>query len=291
MIVRTVLVAGLVGGLGGNASGKTLVPPNCHEGAIVSAKTGQVLQRFSARGGDPHGRPPLLAGSDVVSDGHGGWYLAGIGLSHLLPSGQLDRAWRSGVRTKLAPGTLQRASGRLYVSDWRHVIALNARTGARLWTSPAITGAHILAVAANRSTAYVGGAFSRLGAARRRNLAALDARTGRVLPWRAPALAYPNAGGYATTLAVAPKRLYVGGWFATVGGKPRQSGVASLRLDTGAVTPFDPRFSSDDVSAIAPAGRAVFVGGHVRRRSVRCAQRPPRSHAGRACSSKNGIRP
>jgi outer membrane protein assembly factor BamB len=147
------------------------------------------------------------------------------------------------------------------VSDWRHVIALDARTGARLWTSPAITGAHILAVAANRSTAYVGGAFSRLGAARRRNLAALDARTGRVLPWRAPAFAYPNAGGYATTLAVAPKRLYVGGWFATVGGRPRQSGVASLRLDTGAVTPFDPRFSSDDVSAIAPAGRAVFVGG------------------------------
>lgn len=262
MIVRTVAVAGLVAVLGGNASGTTLVQPNCREGAIVSAKTGNVLQRFSARGGDPHGRPPLLAGQDVVSDGHGGWYLSGIGLSHLLPSGQLDPAWRSSERTRLEFGTLQRSGGRLYVSDWLHVIALDAKTGARLWTSPAITGAHILAVAANRSTVYAGGTFSRVGAAHRRNVAALDASTGRVLPWRAPSITYPNVRSSVSTLAVSPNRLYLGGWFTRVGGMPRESGAASLRLDSGALTSFHPRFSSDDVSAIVPAGRrVVFVGG------------------------------
>jgi hypothetical protein len=61
-------------------------------------------------------------------------------------------------------------------------------------------------------------------------------------------------------LAVAPKRLYFGGVFTKVAGRPRESGVASLRLD-GALTSFHPRFSADDVTTIAPAGRVVLVGG------------------------------
>lgn len=251
MVARAILGAGLAI-LAGNASGSTAAGPNCHEGAIVSAKSGKVLQRFSVRGG---------GAQDVVSDGHGGWFVSGIGLTHVLPSGEVDRAWRSGVHGRLEFGTLQRAGGRLFVSDWLHVIALDSKTGNRLWTSPAIGGAHVLALAADRSAVYVGGQFSRLGRAQRRNLAALDASTGRLLPWRAPPFTYPNAGGYVTTLAVAPRRLYVGGWFTLVGGKPRVSGVASLRLDTGSVTSFKPRFSSDGVSAIAPAGQVVFVGG------------------------------
>jgi outer membrane protein assembly factor BamB len=261
MLARTALIIGLVTLVGGNASGSPGAAPMCREGAIVSAKTGKVLQRFSARGGDPHGRAPLLPGPDVVSDGHGGWYLSGIGLAHLLPSGQLDRGWRSGLQGRLEHGTLQRVGNRLYVSDWLHVIALDATTGARLWTSPAIGGAHILAVAANESTVYVGGRFSRLGTAHRQNLAALDAKTGRVLPWRGPAITYPNVTSFVTTLALAPRRLYLGGWFTRVGGKPRPSGVAALRLDAGGVTTFAPRFSADDVSSIATAGRTVLIGG------------------------------
>jgi outer membrane protein assembly factor BamB len=252
VVARAIVATGLVTLLAGNASGSTGAAPNCREGAIVSAKTGEVLQRFSARGG---------AAQDVVSDGHGGWFRAGIGLEHVLPNGRVDRAWQSNVQGTLEFGTLQRAGGRLFVSDRVHVIAVDSKTGARLWTSPAIGGAHILSLAANRSAVYVGGQFSRLGRAERRNLAALDASTGRVLPWRAPPFTYPSAGGYVTTLAVAPGRLYVGGWFTRVGGEARESGVASVRLDTGAVTSFHPRFSSDDVSAIAPAGRVVFVGG------------------------------
>jgi outer membrane protein assembly factor BamB len=260
MVAKVVIAVGLVALLGGSASGST-GPPTCREGAIVSGKTGQVLQRFSARGGDSHGTPPLLAGQDVVSDGHGGWYLSGIGLSHLLPNGELDQAWRSSVRTRLEFGTLQRVGGWLYVSDWLHVIALDARTGARLWTSPAIEGAHILAVAANRPTVFIGGVFSRVGTAHRRDLAALDARTGRVLPWRAPPITYPNVTSSVSVLALDAKRLYAGGFFTQVGGQPRESGAASLRLDTGTVTSFHPRFAADDVSAIAPSGRVVFVGG------------------------------
>jgi hypothetical protein len=250
MVARAIVAAALALLIG--AGGSTGATPNCREGAIVSAETGKVLERFSAPGG---------FSQDVVADGNGGWFVAGPGLSHLLPNGRADPAWRSGVRGRLAFGTLQLAGGRLFVSDWFHVIALDPRTGARLWISPEVRSGRIGAVAASRSVVYVGGQFKRVGRAQRRDLAALDARTGRVLPWRAPSFTYPNSDGYVTILALAPQRLYVGGWFTSVGGKPRESGVASLRPDTGEVTSFRPRFSADDVGSIAPAGRVVFVGG------------------------------
>jgi hypothetical protein len=82
-----------------------------------------------------------------------------------------------------------------------------------------------------------------------------------VLPWRAPSITYPNVRSFVSTLALAPKRLYLGGLFTDVGGKPRPSGVAALRLDTGGVTKFAPKFSADDVTSIAPAGRVVLIGG------------------------------
>ena len=118
--------------------------------AIVATSlvTGKVLQRFSARGG---------GAQDVVSDGHRGWFRSGIGLAHVLPNGQVDRAWQSNVQGRLAFGTLRRAGERLFVSDSLHVIAVDSKTGARLWTSPAIGGAHILSLAANRSACCRGG--------------------------------------------------------------------------------------------------------------------------------------
>jgi hypothetical protein len=51
VVVRAIVATSLVTLLAGNASGSTGSAPNCREGAIVSAKTGKVLQRFSARGG------------------------------------------------------------------------------------------------------------------------------------------------------------------------------------------------------------------------------------------------
>jgi outer membrane protein assembly factor BamB len=92
-----------------------------------------------------------------VSDGHRGWFRSGIGLAHVLPNGQVDRAWQSNVQGRLEFGTLQRAGERLFVSDSLHVIAVDSKTGARLWTSPAIGGAHILSLAANRSACCRGG--------------------------------------------------------------------------------------------------------------------------------------
>jgi outer membrane protein assembly factor BamB len=250
MVARAILAATLASLIA--AGGSTGAAPNCREGAIVSAKTGKVLERFSA---------PRGLSQDVVADGHGGWFVVGPGLSHVLPSGRVDAAWRSRVRGRLAFGSLQLAGGRLFVSDRRHVIALDPKTGARLWTSPEFWGPHAGPLAVSRSVVYVGGQFKRVGRARRRSLAALEARTGHVLPWQAPSFTYPDSIGSLTTLALTPGRLYVGGWFASVGGKPRPSGVASLRLDTAALTSFNPRFSADDVSVIAPAGRVIFVGG------------------------------
>jgi outer membrane protein assembly factor BamB len=235
--------------------------PACREGALVSAKSAKVLVRYSSRLGATGRRPPLLPGSDAVADGHGGWYLAGLGLAHLLHDGKLDRSWHAELQRRLAPATLQRVGARLYVSDRRRVFALDAATGRKLWASPLVVRGHgILALAANGTTVYAGGIFGLVAGQPRLGLAAFDARSGHVLPWRPPRLFfYPGSTPAVSALALTGELLYLGGEFTTVGGAPR-NGAAAVRLDDGAVTAFAPNLSANDgVNAI---GRLVLVGAN-----------------------------
>jgi trimeric autotransporter adhesin len=221
-----------------------------------------VLQRYSTRVGAVSRKPPLLPGPDAVADGHGGWYVAGLGLAHLLHDGRLDRSWHAELRRKLAPGTLQRVANRLYVSDRRRVFAVDALTGRKLWASPLVVrGQGIMALAANGTTVYAGGVFGLVAGLPRLDVAAFDARTGRLLPWRPPRLfLYVGSTHAVSTLALAGKVLYIGGGFTKASGKPR-SDVAAIRLDDGAVTAFAPDLSGNEgVSAIVPVGRFVLVG-------------------------------
>jgi outer membrane protein assembly factor BamB len=210
----------------------------------------------------------VLPGSDAVADGHGGWYVAGVGLGHLRHDGELDRNWRAPLKARLAPGTLQRVGKRLFVSDRARVYALDARTGRTLWSSARARGAagRILALAASRTAVYVGGDFLRIGGTKRGGgaprvaLAAFDVRTGRLRSWRPPRLSLIAGAPVVAALAVTARLLYVGGTFAKAEGKPR-SGVAAVRLDNAGVTAFAPKISGGNgVNAIAPAGRIVLVG-------------------------------
>jgi outer membrane protein assembly factor BamB len=152
------------------------------KGALVSLRTGKVLQRYSAVGG-------------AVPDGRGGWFVVkgGIEIRRMRHDGSLGRGWHSRPTDRRPIANLLRVGGRLYVDDGYRVHAISSRTGRSLWTSQR---AHersrigILAMAANAGVVYIGGYLTQVREARRERLAALDARTGRMLPWQAPLPGY-----------------------------------------------------------------------------------------------------
>jgi hypothetical protein len=271
--MRFTLAAFLALGAAAVAAGTAPAPhaaSSCYDGAIVSLGTGATLHRYHARDGglirSNSARTVPLPGEDAVSDGRGGWYVAGAGLAHLLGNGRLDTAWHSRLKRHLRLWTLARARDRLFVSDGSRVYAVGARDGKRLWTSAAIGGgsmARIYALVATPTTVYVGGAFKRFGSAQRGQLAALSGSSGRVLAWHAPVLEpyTPTTSRSITTLALGRERLYFAGSFSGVGGASRDGGVAALRLRDGRLTSFAPPAGTVGTLAIAVAHGNVLIGG------------------------------
>jgi outer membrane protein assembly factor BamB len=242
----------------------------CFDGAVVSLRNGATLERFHARErGLIRGyvrTGPLLPGEDAVADGHGGWYVAGLGLAHLRGNGSLDRTWHSPLRRRLQLWTLARSGDRLFVSDGRRVFAVDAERGRIVWTSVEAGGKKawsIRALVATGDAVYIGGSFSRIGSAPRHQLAALSASNGRLLPWQAPALTPygPTIFPAVDALAAGGGRLYFAGasGFRGVGGTPRPDGVAAVRLSDGGLTSFQPRPTVEPLS-LAVAGRNVLIG-------------------------------
>ena len=135
----------------------------------------------------------------MVTDGRGGWFLAMPdycignvfvnGIAHLRPDGRLDRSWHGRVPRTLMQGgvgELTRVGGTLYAASGAWVEALNARTGARRWVVVNRKGGWGTGLAANWRTVFVGGYGGSLFKDKRhRGPVALDARTGKVLPWHA----------------------------------------------------------------------------------------------------------
>jgi hypothetical protein len=236
--------------------------PACREGALVSAKSAKVLVRYSSRLGATGRRPPLLPGSDAVADGYGGWYLAGLGLAHLLHDGKLDRSWHAELQRRLAPATLQRVGARLYVSDRRRVFALDAATGRKLSASPLVVRGHgILALAANGTTVYAGGIFGLVAGQPRLGLAAFDARSGHVLPWRPPRLFFyrgstpaPNLSANDGVNAIVPV-----GRLVLVG-----ANEAGGAYDAGTGSRLKGFASLFNANAVDVHGQTAYVGGTIR---------------------------
>jgi hypothetical protein len=78
---------------------------------------------------------------------------------------------------------------------------------------------------------FVSGSFTHFGAVPRTNLAAVDLRSGGLLPWR------PNADGWVRALDVVGNTVYVGGDFQTLAGLSR-SRIAAVDAVTGAARPW-----------------------------------------------------
>jgi hypothetical protein len=94
----------------------------------------------------------------------------------------------------------------------------------------------------------------------RPNFAAVDRRTGALLPWN------PNASGTigsnlgGRSVAVQGATAYIGGHFTSVGGQPR-FGFAAVDATTGAVRPFTADTGGGGVYKMVLAGQTLYVGG------------------------------
>jgi hypothetical protein len=140
--------------------------------------------------------------------------------------------------------------------------AFNLATGTlTAWTPRAVQYVDIdaWALAIAGDTVYIGGQFDAMENERRLSLAAVDARSGRLLPWRADLERADDDQGIATSLAVVGDRLYVGGAFDSIGGRSRTN-LAAFNTTTGALSPWNPRPSSE-VLSLAAAGNDVLAGG------------------------------
>ena len=120
--------------------------------------------------------------------------------------------------------------------------------------SPRIADGGVLTLAPQGSRLFVGGDFTGAGGAARHNLAAFDARTGKLLRW---------APSWEPVTAMAAKRhtIFLGTSGNRVAGAPR-TGLAAVSADgTGRLLPWRPRLGSWDIHALAVGAGRVFVGG------------------------------
>jgi outer membrane protein assembly factor BamB len=242
------------------ASGASAGPARsaaCHSAALVSLRSGKVLKQLTRR------VEQGVRGSDAIADGHGGWYVAGVGLVHVRSDARRDASWRSRLSTSRTVLGLTRVGDRLFVTDGYRVFAVSERTGRQLWSSARIhRGPQIgvLELAATKAKVFVAGYLTEVGSERRNALAALDARTGRLLPWHHPPIVnYRGSSAVVAKLAVGAGRLYFGGGFIRLGSARRLGGVAAVTTRDGKPRPFAPY--AYNLSSLVAAGSRVLIGG------------------------------
>ncbi|MGN6377923.1 MAG: hypothetical protein ACTHNU_03130 [Gaiellales bacterium] len=138
-----------------------------------------------------------------------------------------------------------------------HAAAIDLTTGQLLPWDPNVNNT-VYAIAVSGSTVYLGGTFTHVGAAGRKNLAAVDAVSGTVIGGFHP----PALNGGVMAIAPSPTGLYVGGAFTTVGAASRPY-VAEFDPGSGAFMPGWVPVVDDQVRAIALSldGSRVILGG------------------------------
>jgi outer membrane protein assembly factor BamB len=241
--------------------------------------------------------PRVLGGpvTTVAPDGHGGWFLGGdflsVGglrcprLAHLRGDGSLDRRWCVAPDSHVRELTV--AHSRLYVGGEFARIAGRPRSAAarfELATAKLLPwhprprtragcgggeeyapgGAFIEQLAATRSTVFIGGCFDSVGGRYRDGLAAVDASSGRPMPWR-PRFADAH-GSWA--LAPAGDSVFVLGlWLRTADegshDEVTRQRLAAVDARTGAVKKWYATPNGD--FSIEAAGSTIYLGGEFSR--------------------------
>ncbi len=191
-----------------------------------------------------------------------------VGTGRALPGWRADLRWSYGYgcaeQLAVHGDRLFVAGGFIRPGDPRRrgVVALDAGTGAvdpGFRTRVSGNAGQVLAIAVRHGRVYLGGNFERVNGVPRRGLAAVDARSGRVIrAWRADLRAVTLDGpGAVLTLAALDRGVVAGGAFHVVRGQ-RRNGLALLDARTARVLP-----AWDVRGPRAVVGEATASGGRV----------------------------
>lgn len=152
----------------------------------------------------------------------------------------------------------------------RNLAAFDTRGVATAWNPdvrhnvPYSAQVNALAVSPGGDTVYAGGEFISVGGQTRRSLAGISVATGAPTALDAQVLygGLPNVTEVRTLAAHPDGRLFIGGYFDSVGGSAR-NGVAAVSGASGALTAWNAGSSSIEMYALAlsPDGSRLYAGG------------------------------
>ena len=242
-------------------------------GAVVSATTGE--PEFSKL-------PPVAGEVEAsVSDGSGGWYIAGdftaVGstachdIAHVLSNGTVATGFAPEVNAPI--DALALSGSTLYVAGHfsqvdgegrKYLAAVNDWTGALTSFAPEPNGV-VTALLVEGSTAYAAGAFTSIGGKSRSNVAALNGNGEATAFTTTLTSEHPNPDGLVSALAKSGTTLFIGGSFNTVNGEALTL-LAGLDDATGEPTSFDAEVVNEGfgigVGALAVSGDTLYLGGN-----------------------------
>ncbi|CUU06790.1 Por secretion system C-terminal sorting domain-containing protein [Candidatus Kryptobacter tengchongensis] len=264
-------------------------PPIGSFGAL-DLKTGDVDTNFFR----------LLNGqiNTIIPDGKGGFYLGGYytlkvmgkngliksfsGIIHVNSDGSIDDNFKLSpnlrLREEIIVNKMILLDSILYVagkfriigdSIRTHIAALDARTGKVLpWKTDSIIVQYlgIKALAISDSVLFIGGDIQKIGNSTRYGIAALNIKTGELLPWN-PMVKFGSSAGKVYAIAVNDGDVYIGGQFDSVGTYKRLS-LALINKITGEIKGWNPAatYSQGDnypaiVNVIKTYNSNLYVGG------------------------------
>jgi outer membrane protein assembly factor BamB len=181
------------------------------------------------------------------------------GLAHLRSSGRLDRAFAPklpGVDSWV--NTIAYHRGVVYAGGEFGVIALDARSGKRLWRASRDSWGSVSSLVFGNGVLYVGGDFAHIAGVSRDGIAALNPANGRPTPWQV-VLSGGDPGGVGQ-FVLGNGQVYIAGDFTSVDGARREFGIAAVSPRTGRLTPWNPRLSP--VLSFALSGGLITASDH-----------------------------
>jgi trimeric autotransporter adhesin len=141
--------------------------------------------------------------------------------------------------------------------------ALNATDGSATTFNPNPNGL-VASIGVSATAFYAAGFYSSIGGVVRHSLAAINASTGQATSF-APDSSYAGSGnGVVNALAVSvdSSTIYVGGFFTSFGGQPRNF-IAALNTADGTATAWNPGIGTDyAVTSLALSDSVIYVGGY-----------------------------
>ncbi len=135
------------------------------------------------------------------------------------------------------------------------IYIVNLTSGAILPFNHFFAGGNISTVAISEDRMYLGGGISSFGGVLRKNIAALDLKTGKATAWN------PGADDKVNALAISNGILYAGGKFDSVYNQPHKF-IAAIDTLTGIPLSWNPPVLADSlVNAIYISDGIIYAGG------------------------------